>query len=189
MIAGMRRAFTILSCVSIVLVLPTTCLWNFACSHPVYHLAVVWSDSGTKIAETCKGFGFDDGGFLLVNEGRTWQADYAVELENVRRQLQRFGPESTGTVRWSNALPVSDFVSFGGPKLTSSSGRRTFVSLWSLMIAEMQLPVLSAIFWLRRQLQRRQQALVGHCVSCGYDLRASSQRCPECGTPFTRSEA
>jgi hypothetical protein len=35
---------------------------------------------------------------------------------------------------------------------------------------------------LRRGKQRAAKARAGFCIKCGYDLRASPGRCPECGT-------
>ena len=59
----------------------------------------------------------------------------------------------------------------------------------TLLIPHWFLALLFAIFpavWIRR---RRNRIPPGHCQKCGYDLRASEERCPECGTAIPGHEA
>jgi hypothetical protein len=50
--------------------------------------------------------------------------------------------------------------------------------IWTFVVVSLAAPLM----WLVRRLIRR-RFQPGACATCGYDLRASPGRCPECGTP------
>jgi hypothetical protein len=51
------------------------------------------------------------------------------------------------------------------------------VPYWSLLALMAVLPAL----WCRRRWVRDRRQKMGLCLACGYDLRGSPDRCPECG--------
>ena len=55
----------------------------------------------------------------------------------------------------------------------------------ALMILPLAQAALAGVRWRRSRAQRRR----GLCVRCGYDLRATPSRCPECGTERHRGES
>jgi predicted amidophosphoribosyltransferase len=48
-------------------------------------------------------------------------------------------------------------------------------------------PTIWLLLWSRRWTHRRCLRL-GRCATCGYDLRATPVRCPECGAMTTEAE-
>lgn len=62
----------------------------------------------------------------------------------------------------------------GGDVITSAR-----LSLWLLVVVNVP-PLLLAGLVLRR-IWRRRRVSAGRCSTCGYDLRATPIRCPECG--------
>lgn len=77
--------------------------------------------------------------------------------------------------------PVGGFF-YGGSEVHWSSGvtetlKEVILPIPALVLLFALSPVVALIA--RRRGSRRR--MEGHCKKCGYDLRASSERCPECG--------
>jgi hypothetical protein len=56
-----------------------------------------------------------------------------------------------------------------------------------LMALGAPLPLVVIPVWLMRRIGRQRRLRAGLCVGCGYDVRASADRCPECGRPVPLS--
>jgi hypothetical protein len=65
-------------------------------------------------------------------------------------------------------------------RITSQGMRRhnLVLPLWLLTGIAAMLP----LYWLARRLASSRQRRRGFCLVCSYDLRATPDRCPECGT-------
>ena len=86
---------------------------------------------------------------------------------------------SKGTVigRDHNGNVVSAVVA---ESTVSVSSRYAGVPCWFVVGAAALLPLLRAKwYWTRLRRHRR-----GLCMHCGYDVRGSSEKCPECGRPI-----
>ncbi len=68
-----------------------------------------------------------------------------------------------------------------GAELDHLSYRTIFIDL--RMIATLAGVIAAVCFWrYRRALQKDRRRKMGQCPACGYDMRATPDRCPECGT-------
>ena len=74
------------------------------------------------------------------------------------------------------------FYAMWEPSGTSPAPLRVVVVSWWWLAAIGTLPVLPQIaVAIGRRFRQRLRCTDGLCLSCGYDLRASPDRCPECG--------
>ncbi len=94
-----------------------------------------------------------------------------------QKELKEFKEEGTSLnkPRWLTGSASRQKLTLGAPK-------------WSIAVP-LWLPVLAFATPIAWQVispvhRRRKRKKLGLCVKCGYDLRGSKERCPECGTEF-----
>lgn len=175
-----RCLFAIGSAISLLLCFATGALWlssNYA------HVRYIWHDGRDAwglvncdgrlqlvVVRNQQGYGFEDGFHFLGGAVGWW--------------------EMRGGIRGANRLGVGWFVggvpfqgSWGGP-----TPPPTYVWLYDAYYLDYWLPFVLTAFlpavWLLQFVRKRGRRRVGYCRICGYDLRASVVRCPECGTPI-----
>ncbi len=68
---------------------------------------------------------------------------------------------------------------------TSNENPLVYVPYGIAMLSAAVAPLTWLVVWRVSDHRRAARAKVGLCRRCGYDLRATPERCPECGTPVT----
>lgn len=78
---------------------------------------------------------------------------------------------------------VLGFETGSGAMGASMSYRAVLAPWWALAASSGAACVVFLRQWLRSR-RHDQRRTCGLCVQCGYDLRGSTERCPECGAAF-----
>lgn len=100
-------------------------------------------------------------------------ADAKTEWRAMSRPLTTHGVNKTDH-------PTKSFLGFALGASAAEGYRFVTIPCWSVVAALLLLPAVRVTWVVVRRKRRR----AGACVTCGYDLRASKDRCPECGTPI-----
>jgi hypothetical protein len=174
-----RTLFTLCSAVSLLLCLATCVLW--ADSY-LFERTVYWN--GVSEYEFCSNHGrihvCRQDWFIKVN-GRTVRQIYNRDGEFSGETRRYDGEDAVGDSAGSPLGFFSDRNPFG-----DGFEHRRWVTMpdWPLAFSFAVAPTIAACNRIRGRHRPR-----GLCPACGYDLRATPDRCPECGKQITeRSE-
>ncbi len=121
-------------------------------------------------------------------------SDLRTEIVSVRTSDPGVNPRTvTHSIGYVALREGGLEVGFGTETITTDDERsdygefgRSFVNvyrvpLWSIVLV---CALVSGLLTVLPVLRRRKRARRGQCLHCGYDLRGSTERCPECGTEF-----
>jgi hypothetical protein len=145
-----------------------------------------------------------DGDFAVVREWQAWSGEdgfgarYSWSREELtsidRKEWLDWWDDRHGMFLDSDKPDsVPDFPDAGPTHRFGIAWRREsgigyymltlMVSHWLAAVVSLVLPMT----WIISSSRRRTHARSGLCPACGYDLRATSERCPECGTTILRA--
>ena len=141
---------------------------------------------GPRLLDASLVVGFTRGELqILLGCGDSSQRDIRSDSQSIVQWGSISPPNQTATPQWRGTgfgcHAQQDFNSSTGDK---NSAWTVLAPLWFVVLVLSILPTyaLTRIVRLRRRAACSSR---NRCTSCGYDLRATLDRCPECGTPVS----
>jgi hypothetical protein len=183
-----RRLFTLTSALSLLLFVATCVLWGLSYwrSFGVGTVSLRESPLGrTTVTRT-----------LTVDSGAVLVAHDSSGPDGITPQQRRIDLAYEPGIHWWNERSDGYPSLRGHTSVLGIGAVRTHRSLYGIPVDEQAVIVPlwlpSALFGaLALPLLRRfgKRGRGGHCHQCGYDLRATPDRCPECGTLVPQKDA
>jgi hypothetical protein len=192
-----RRVFTILSAVSALAFVAVLLMWVVAILHerPGRLRRVEREGACVRIINSV--CGWTRHGVIVDTEemhhlfGQTYDSNFRLQGEPTERDVAMAAaiardPNAGINLSWNGSStnwrwPDSRLQMLGSGSYARCGFLLTMPFYWPLAAASL-LPAAWLLVWVisyRRQDRRKR---LGLCLNCGYDLRASEGRCPECGT-------
>jgi hypothetical protein len=178
-----RRLFNVMAGMSLLLCVTTAILWATG-SHPHSHINSLPHRWGWMVAIQRTGYAQ-----LLIETFHFYPTPIVGPLNGSGRA---YSPAALAWLTQHGAYSNIEHLGFGigsMPEDNINANGHVFIDgfSWWINIPSyaliMAFAVLPFMVWIRyRQTQKSAQvAARGLCTSCGYDLRATPDRCPECG--------
>jgi hypothetical protein len=207
-----RAAINLLTALSLLLCLATLALWVRSYWHldslvifrPDRAWTQMWIDRSTITISSGRVYEAESRrGVLrvlyLYNDGSYWRASdkalMSTPFISGPEDIGLFNPDFPEIAKWTpstilgfavekeprnvpifNAPPGGPSAYFAGYTYEVYTPH----AFWSVLFA--LLPTIRLL----RLIRDRRRVRFGLCRACGYDLRASTDKCPECGTPVAR---
>jgi hypothetical protein len=174
-----RKLFTFCSALSLLLCVAVCVLW--VRSRVVRDYGWAWlpwpaDASGPRHLK----LDVDSGGGQLQLAWKSW-TDTDRELLRANDELAR-SPSYHRTfpdppARYARSVPPTAWNAIGFKQYSGPTHTSLVLPYWFAALLTAATPVTRVI----ARLRRRGRMKAGRCNACGYDLRATPERCPECG--------